>query len=53
MFPPLACQSQQFSIAKDVCYLNSAYMGPLPNAVIEAGQAALHWRACPTATQMR
>ncbi len=51
MFSPLACQSDQFSIPKEVCYLNSAYMGPLPNAVLEAGHAALNLRACPTAIQ--
>jgi selenocysteine lyase/cysteine desulfurase len=51
MFSALTCQSDQFSIPKDVCYLNSAYMGPLPKAVVEAGQVALQLRACPTEIQ--
>jgi selenocysteine lyase/cysteine desulfurase len=53
MLAPLACQSNLFRIPKDVCYLNSAYMGPLPIPVIEAGQAALEMRACPTALQAK
>jgi selenocysteine lyase/cysteine desulfurase len=51
MHYPLVDQSHLFRIPKDVCYLNSAYMGPLPIPVIEAGQAALDMRACPTLIQ--
>ncbi len=43
----LSCQRREFNIPKDVCYLNAAYMGPLSNAVVEAGQQALATRACP------
>jgi selenocysteine lyase/cysteine desulfurase len=44
---PLLCQKAQFSIPADVIYLNSAYMGPLPQAVQQAGMQALAQRACP------
>lgn len=45
---PLACQRAQFSIPADVHYLNCAYMGPLPQAVQEAGIAGLRRKAVPT-----
>jgi selenocysteine lyase/cysteine desulfurase len=44
---PLRCQRDAFSIPPDVTYLNAAYMGPLSNAVVEAGMLALQRRACP------
>jgi selenocysteine lyase/cysteine desulfurase len=47
----LACQKNLFKIPEDICYLNSAYMGPLPIATLEAGQSALEMRACPTTIQ--
>jgi len=34
---PLLCQRDQFSIPLGHCFLNSAYMGPLPKLVEQAG----------------
>ncbi len=36
-----------FSIPRDVCYLNAAYMGPHPRVVTEACEAGLRRRATP------
>jgi len=44
---PLACQRDAFSIPDDICYLNSAYMGPLPRLTEQAGLDALKRRAHP------
>jgi selenocysteine lyase/cysteine desulfurase len=44
----LECQRQLFSLDDQYTYLNSAYMGPLPLPVQQAGEAALKWRAFPT-----
>jgi len=44
---PLACQRDAFTLPPNVCYLNSAYMGPLPRAIQDATQAALAVRATP------
>lgn len=44
---PLTCQRDLFSIPTDHTWLNSAYMGPLPIPVQQAGQAALTTRAFP------
>jgi selenocysteine lyase/cysteine desulfurase len=46
---PLHCQKDAFSIPAGHTYLNSAYMGLLPNAVHAAGIAALDLRAFPAA----
>jgi selenocysteine lyase/cysteine desulfurase len=43
----LACQRHLFDIPRDVCYLNSAYMSPIPRPVREAGAAGLERRATP------
>jgi selenocysteine lyase/cysteine desulfurase len=43
----LACQRHLFDIPRDVCYLNCAYMGPLPRPVRDAGAAALLRCATP------
>ena len=43
----LDCQRHLFDIPRDVCYLNSAYMGPLPRPVRDAAAAALLRRATP------
>ena len=45
--PPLTCQRDAFSLPPDVCYLNSAYMGPLPQAVRLATERALSARTVP------
>ena len=42
---PLTCQRDLFSIPAGHCYLNSAFMGPLPRLVEQAGIAALGARA--------
>lgn len=42
---PLLCQRDQFSLPPGHCFLNSAYMGPLPKLVEQAGVAALAQRA--------
>lgn len=44
---PLLCQRDLFSIPGGQCYLNSAFMGPLPRLVEQAGVAALAARASP------
>src|SRR5258708_19726797 len=44
---PLLCQRDLFSIPDGHCYLNSAFMGPLPRLVEQAGAAALAARASP------
>ncbi len=44
---PLTCQRSLFSIPEGQCYLNSAYMGPLPRPVRQAGVEALAARAVP------
>ncbi len=44
---PLVCQRDLFSIPDSHCYLNSAFMGPLPRPVEQAGVAALAARASP------
>ena len=44
---PLDCQRTAFSIPEGICYLNSAYMGPLPIAVQSAGHDAVDVRAQP------
>lgn len=41
----LTCQRALFSLPPDVCYLNSAYMGPLPRPVQQAGHDAIARRA--------
>jgi selenocysteine lyase/cysteine desulfurase len=42
---PLRCQRDLFSLPQGHCFLNSAYMGPLPKPVEQAGVAALAQRA--------
>ncbi|GAC1677895.1 MAG: aminotransferase class V-fold PLP-dependent enzyme [Steroidobacteraceae bacterium] len=44
---PLLCQRDLFSIPDGHCYLNSAFMGPLPRLVERAGVVALGARAFP------
>jgi selenocysteine lyase/cysteine desulfurase len=44
---PLICQRDLFSIPEGHCYLNSAFMGPLPRIVEQAGVEALAARASP------
>jgi selenocysteine lyase/cysteine desulfurase len=43
----LPCQRALFDIPDDVCYLNSAYMGPLPKPVHDAASNALRLRSQP------
>jgi selenocysteine lyase/cysteine desulfurase len=47
LLKPLTCQKRAFSIPTGHCYLNSAYMGPLPKRVVRAGRLALAARAWP------
>jgi selenocysteine lyase/cysteine desulfurase len=44
---PLVCQRDSFSIPDGHCYLNSAFMGPLPRLVEQAGIESLAARASP------
>ncbi len=44
---PLTCQREMFSLPDGDCYLNSAYMGPLPVCVQQAGVEALATRSFP------
>ena len=46
---PLTCQKSEFSLPDGHCYLNSAFMGPLPHRVEQAGLQALRERVAPTA----
>ncbi len=50
---PLLCQRDLFSIPDGDCYLNSAYMGPLPRSVQQAGLEALATRASPIGVTSR
>lgn len=50
---PLDCQRGLFSIPANHCYLNSAFMGPLPLPVEQAGVAALAARAAPVGLSPR
>lgn len=43
----LACQRALFDMPRDVCYLNAAAWGPMPNAVQEAGRAAMNRKGQP------
>ncbi|MFO1069103.1 MAG: aminotransferase class V-fold PLP-dependent enzyme [Geminicoccaceae bacterium] len=47
MTEPLACQRALFSLNGEDCWLNSAYMGPLPVPTQQAGAEALARRAFP------
>ncbi len=47
--PPLTCRKSEFSLPDGHCYLNSAFMGPLPHRVEQAGLQALRVRVAPTA----
>ena len=40
-------QRHLFSIPRNVCYLNCAYMSPLMNAVAEAGRAGVDAKRTP------
>lgn len=44
---PIPSQRAAFSMPRDVAYLNCAYMGPLPNAALEAGLAGFRRKAQP------
>lgn len=44
---PLTCQRERFTMPASVCYLNSAYMGPLSAAVQAAAGAAIARRGQP------
>jgi selenocysteine lyase/cysteine desulfurase len=46
-FVPLLDVRDQFDIPEDRAYLNSAFLGPLPTAAVEAGRAALTAKARP------
>lgn len=50
---PLHCQRAAFDLPPDETWLNSAYMGPLPRAVRDAGIAALQRRAVPSRVSAR
>ncbi len=44
---PLTCQRNRFELPSDVTYLNCAYMGPLSQAVMNAGRIGLERKAHP------
>ncbi|HEX2166804.1 MAG TPA: aminotransferase class V-fold PLP-dependent enzyme [Longimicrobiales bacterium] len=48
---PLDCRRSDFSLPRDVHYLNCAYMGPLPVRTQEAGIAGVRAKAVPTAIE--
>ncbi|MCU0814337.1 MAG: aminotransferase class V-fold PLP-dependent enzyme [Burkholderiaceae bacterium] len=45
--PPLECQKALFALPEGETWLNSAYMGAMPRAVLEAGHRAVDLRALP------
>ncbi len=53
MTTPLECQRAAFDLPPDETWLNSAYMGPLPRAVRNAGIAALERRSRPSGMSAR
>lgn len=44
---PIPCQRALFDLPREVAYLNAAYMSPLPQATIAAGEAGLRRKARP------
>ena len=48
MTEPLQCQREQFTIPRDVHYLNCAYMGPLSRATQHAGIAGVERKGDPS-----
>jgi selenocysteine lyase/cysteine desulfurase len=53
MTTPLTCQRDLFAIPPGETYLNAAYMGPMPRAVLAAGERALAARAMPASIAPR
>ncbi len=47
--PPLECQKPLFVLPEGETWLNNAYMGAMPRAVLEAGHRAVDLRALPAA----
>ena len=47
--PPLECQKPLFALPEGETWLNNAYMGAMPRAVLEAGHRAVDLRALPAA----
>ena len=47
--PPLDCQKPLFALPAGETWLNNAYMGAMPRAVLEAGHRAVDLRALPAA----
>lgn len=43
----LPCQKHLFSIPEDVTYLDAAYMTPIPNSAVEAGDRGVRIKAAP------
>ena len=48
-FPPLECQKPMFALPAGETWLNNAYMGAMPRAVLDAGHRAVDMRALPAA----
>jgi len=46
----IPCQRSQFDIPHDVAYLNCAYMSPLMNSVVRAGEEAVRGKSQPWGT---
>lgn len=46
---PLECQKGLFALPKGETWLNNAYMGAMPRAVLDAGHGAVDLRALPAA----
>ena len=44
----MECQREKFSLPDDQIYLNGAYMSPLPNSVVVAGQEAIIKKQVPS-----
>lgn len=43
----LTCQRHLFDLPREICYLNAAYLGPVPRPILEAGERGLLRRARP------
>jgi selenocysteine lyase/cysteine desulfurase len=50
---PLSCQKHRFALPEDTHYLNCAYMGPLSEAVVQAGIAGMRRKCAPGAIRAR
>lgn len=51
--PTLSPRRDQFDLPRDTCYLNAAYMGPMPSAAVAAGQDSYARKGQPWHVQVQ